>query len=80
MRTTIANHRPTILCEVHDCNVALASFMSEIDYDLVNLDQDLPVEEGHRNVHTLGTPRVKAPVGDRHAAQRDNVGYPGATS
>lgn len=56
MRTTIARHRPVILCEVHDCNVDLAAFMSQVGYDLFNLDEDVPVEEGHRNAHTLATP------------------------
>jgi FkbM family methyltransferase len=56
MRTTIARHHPVILCEVHDCNVELAAFMRDVGYDLFNLDEALPVEEGHRNVHTLATP------------------------
>jgi FkbM family methyltransferase len=59
MRMTIERLSPTIICEVHDCNAELARFMRQIGYDLVNLDEDVPVEKGHRNAHTLATPSAR---------------------
>lgn len=59
MRNTIAEHRPVILCEVHDCNVAYAELMRSLDYEPVNLDEEgVSVERGHRNAHTLAKPRA----------------------
>lgn len=60
MRETIAAHRPVILCEVHDCNVEYVELMASLGYEAVNLDADVPVEEGHRNAHTLARPRAQA--------------------
>ncbi len=57
MRETIAQHRPVILCEVHDCNVEYAELMRSLGYEPVNLDEEgVPVERGHRNAHTLAKP------------------------
>jgi FkbM family methyltransferase len=56
MRRTIAEHHPVILCEVHDCNVPYAELMRSLGYEPVNLDEDVPVERGHRNAHTLAKP------------------------
>jgi len=66
MRETIARHRPDILCEVHDCNVAYVALMTELDYVVTNLDEDVPVELGQRNAHTLALAAQQAP--DGHAA------------
>jgi len=65
MRRTIAEYRPVILCEVHDCNVAYAELMSSLGYETVNLDEEgVPVERGHRNAHTLAKPiAAAAPAG-----------------
>jgi 2-methylisocitrate lyase-like PEP mutase family enzyme len=57
MRRTIAEHRPVILCEVHDCNADYAKLMRELGYETLNLDEaGVPVERGHRNAHTLARP------------------------
>jgi FkbM family methyltransferase len=56
MRRTIAEHHPVILCEIHDCNVPYAELMRSLGYEPVNLDEDVPVERGHRNAHTLAKP------------------------
>jgi hypothetical protein len=58
MRRTIAEHRPVILCEVHDCNADYVALMNGLGYETVNLDEDVPVELGHRNAHTLARPRA----------------------
>lgn len=77
MREVIARHRPEIVCEVHDCNVEYASVMRELDYVVTNLDdEDVPVERGHRNAHTLGIPieRAGGVAGATHATR--GVGGP----
>jgi FkbM family methyltransferase len=62
MRRTIAEHRPVILCEIHDCNVPYVELMRSLGYETVNLDeQGVPVERGHRNAHTLARP-IGAPL------------------
>jgi FkbM family methyltransferase len=61
MRETLSTHRPVILCEVHDCNVAYAELMESVGYAPINLDEEnVPVEHGHRNAHTLARPVVVA--------------------
>ncbi|HTR90061.1 MAG TPA: FkbM family methyltransferase [Solirubrobacteraceae bacterium] len=61
MRHTIAEHRPVLLCEVHDCNVAYVELMRSLGYETVNLDEaGVPVELGHRNAHTLARPIASA--------------------
>jgi FkbM family methyltransferase len=57
MRDLLASHKPVLLCEVHDCNVEYVQLMNELGYETVNLDEDIPVERGHRNAHTLARPR-----------------------
>jgi len=63
MRRTIKEHRPVLLCEVHDCNAEYVALVQSLGYEAINLDEDLPVERGHRNAHTLARPRasVSAP-------------------
>jgi FkbM family methyltransferase len=58
MRRTLAAHRPVILCEVHDCNADYVALMNGLGYETINLDEDIPVELGHRNAHTLARPRA----------------------
>ena len=59
MRETLAAHRPSILCEVHDCNAQYVELMNELGYHPINLDDgDVPVELGHRNAHTLAHPTL----------------------
>lgn len=57
MRTTLREIRPLVVCEMHDRNRDYVALMSSIEYDVINLDEDVPVEEGHRNAHTLARPR-----------------------
>ena len=60
MRNTITEHRPVLLCEVHDCNVPYMQLMRSLGYEPVNLDEDAPVEQGSRNLHTLARPVLAA--------------------
>jgi FkbM family methyltransferase len=57
-RQMLGERRPVILCEVHDCNAAYVELMGSLGYDAINLDEDVPVENGHRNAHTLARPRA----------------------
>lgn len=67
MRETLARHHPAVLTEVHDCQSEYAALMAGLGYKPLNLDEvDVPVENGHRNVHTLAKPTV-APEADGHA-------------
>lgn len=56
MRDTLVEHHPVVLCEVHDCNAEYAALMRSLGYEVTNLDEDVPVEHGHRNAHTLARP------------------------
>ena len=60
MRDTLAELKPVLLCEVHDCNAAYVELMNGLGYETVNLDEDVPVEHGGRNAHTLARPRAGA--------------------
>ena len=57
-RQTLGDRRPVILCEVHDCNAEYVELMRGLGYNAMNLDEDVPVENGHRNAHTLARPRA----------------------
>lgn len=58
MRSTLGEHHPVLLCEVHDCNAEYVELMTGLGYETVNLDADVPVEQGGRNAHTLARPRA----------------------
>jgi FkbM family methyltransferase len=58
MRATLERHRPVLLCEVHDRHVPYVELMQSFGYETINLDEDVPVEHGHRNAHTLARPRA----------------------
>ena len=58
MRRTLAEHHPVLLCEVHDLYAEYVGLMSSLAYETVNLDADVPGEEGGRNAHTLARPRT----------------------
>jgi FkbM family methyltransferase len=57
MRQTLGEHKPVLLCEVHDCNAEYVELMGSLGYETINLDEPVPVEYGHRNAHTLARPR-----------------------
>jgi FkbM family methyltransferase len=60
MRHTLGEHRPVLLCEVHDCNAEYVELMGSLGYATINLDEEVPVEFGHRNAHTLARPQPAA--------------------
>jgi FkbM family methyltransferase len=59
MRRTFGEHQPVLLCEVHDCNAEYVELMRGLGYETTNLDEDVPVELGHRNAHTLARPQAR---------------------
>lgn len=56
MRATIAEHRPAIVCELHDTNAEFCALMDELDYEPTNLDGPEPVLDGGP-VHALALAR-----------------------
>jgi len=56
MRTTIERHRPAIVCELHDTNVAFCALMDELGYTTTNLDGPEPVAQAGP-VHALALGR-----------------------
>ncbi len=55
-RATIAEHRPAIVCELHDTNAAFVALMDELGYVTSNLDGPAAVL-GAGPVHALAQPR-----------------------
>jgi FkbM family methyltransferase len=55
-RATIAEHRPAIVCELHDTNEAFVALMDELGYATTNLDGPAAVA-GAGPIHALAQPR-----------------------
>jgi FkbM family methyltransferase len=55
-RATIAEHRPAIVCELHDTNEAFVALMDELGYVTTNLDGPAAVAAAGP-VHALAQPR-----------------------
>jgi hypothetical protein len=56
MRRMLAEHRPIVICELHDTHVEFAAFMREAGYRLVNLESPEPIETGGASAHALALP------------------------
>jgi hypothetical protein len=56
MRQTLAEARPTVVCEMHGKNEAFGAALSELGYRVVNLNGPEPVELAGGNVHALCEP------------------------
>lgn len=57
MRRTIEQHRPAIVCELHDTAAAFVAAMDELGYETVNLEGKERVLDAPPDVHALATPR-----------------------
>ena len=57
MRKTIEEHRPVIVCELHDTGAAFVEAMNELGYATSNLEGKEPVLDAPPDVHALATPR-----------------------
>jgi hypothetical protein len=56
MRATIDEHRPAIVCELHDTHREVAAALAAHDYRLINLEGPEPIERGHDSGHALALP------------------------
>jgi FkbM family methyltransferase len=57
MRQTIENHRPAIVCELHDTAEAFVAAMDELGYATSNLDAKQSLLDAPGQVHAVATPR-----------------------
>jgi FkbM family methyltransferase len=56
MRQTIDDHRPAIICELHDTHRRFCELMAEHGYRLINLEGTIPVQEEGASAHALALP------------------------
>jgi FkbM family methyltransferase len=56
MRQTIDDHRPAIICELHDTHQAFCDLMDEHGYRVINLEGTTPVREAGASAHALALP------------------------
>jgi FkbM family methyltransferase len=56
MRATIENHRPAIVCELHETHREVAAALAAHDYRLINLEGPEPIDRGHDSGHALALP------------------------
>lgn len=56
MRRTIDEHRPAIICELHETHKEFAAAMREHGYRVLNLEGTIPVEEAGASAHSLALP------------------------
>jgi FkbM family methyltransferase len=57
MRRTIEEHRPTIICELHDTNRQFVDAMGEHQYRVINLEGTAPIEIGD-SAYALALPSL----------------------
>jgi hypothetical protein len=57
MRKTIEEHRPAIVCELHETARAFVETMDELGYATSNLEGKQSLLEAPPSVHALATPR-----------------------
>jgi FkbM family methyltransferase len=56
MRRTIAEHRPAIICELHDTHDAFVQTAAELGYRVANLEGPEPVQASGASAHALALP------------------------
>ena len=57
MRRTIEEHRPAIVCELHDTAAEFIETMGTMGYETSNLEAKTPLVEAPLSVHALAIPR-----------------------
>jgi FkbM family methyltransferase len=57
MRRTIAEHRPVIVCELHDTHEDFVTAMAELGYRTSNLEGPEPVASSGASAHAIAQPR-----------------------
>lgn len=53
MRATLAEHRPAVICELHDTQRGFVAAMDALGYRTINLDGAVPVDQTEGNIHAL---------------------------
>jgi FkbM family methyltransferase len=56
MRATIAEHRPAIVCELHDTNREFVAVMRDLGYRVINLEGPEPLDEPGSGNYALALP------------------------
>lgn len=56
MRQTIDDHRPAIICELHDTHAAFCELMEEHGYRVINLEGTIPMRAAGASAHALALP------------------------
>jgi FkbM family methyltransferase len=56
MQATIAQHRPAIICELHDTHRDFVAAMAAHGYRVINLEGTIPVEQEGASAHALALP------------------------
>jgi FkbM family methyltransferase len=56
MRQTIDDHRPAIICELHDTHSEFCDLMEEHGYRVINLEGTIPMREAGASAHALALP------------------------
>jgi FkbM family methyltransferase len=58
MRRTIAEHRPAIICELHDTHREFLAMIRELGYRAINLSGAVPLQEAGPSAHALALPAL----------------------
>jgi FkbM family methyltransferase len=58
MRRTIEEHRPAVICELHDTHREFVTAMSAHGYRLINLEGTIPLQEEGASAHALALPSL----------------------
>lgn len=57
MRAVLREHRPAVICELHDTHREFAALMEEAGYRVINLEGPEPIEEAGPWAHALALPK-----------------------
>jgi hypothetical protein len=60
MRTTIADHQPAIICELHDTNREFVNAVEALGYRVINLDGPGPLDEPGSGNYALALPALSS--------------------
>lgn len=58
MRTTIAEHQPAIICELHDTHREFLAVIRDLGYRAINLSGAEPLEQAGASAHALALPAL----------------------
>jgi FkbM family methyltransferase len=58
MRSTIAEHQPAIICELHDTHREFLALVKDLGYRAINLTGAVPVDQAGASAHALALPAL----------------------